>query len=290
MDVPADAETYLHRIGRAGRYGNLLIHWGFFFHKKLNCLIGCYGTAVSLVCESEELELFENIINKYKLRINQYGANFEDIIISHNNVDEKSLIDDVKIERVQVNDDELVNSLEEYEKEREKQSRIFHSIKKKDQKVKTNRNHRVFTFSNFSSIEDVELSLSSCFAETNPIISDKYKKSIEKLDSIVQKNKSLFESKYLREKRKFKRIIEAKLNGNEINDKSSECSSIELSDESESSDSSSSSLNEIESDESDDIEDDIKERDNSKNKLFSYYYYYNYYFTFYYNYFMNLNE
>ena len=53
MDLAADPETYLHRIGRAGRYG-------------------CQGTAVSFICEKDEASRFEEIIDAYNLRIQQF--------------------------------------------------------------------------------------------------------------------------------------------------------------------------------------------------------------------------
>ncbi len=55
MDLASDPETYLHRIGRAGRYG-------------------CQGTAVSFICERDEASLFETIIDSYNLRITQFGG------------------------------------------------------------------------------------------------------------------------------------------------------------------------------------------------------------------------
>lgn len=55
MDLASDPETYLHRIGRAGRYG-------------------CQGTAVSFICEKDEASLFESIIDSYNLRIIQFGG------------------------------------------------------------------------------------------------------------------------------------------------------------------------------------------------------------------------
>jgi ATP-dependent RNA helicase DDX20 len=55
MDLPTDAETYLHRIGRAGRYG-------------------CNGIAVSFVCEREEANNLETIIDAYNLRIRQFES------------------------------------------------------------------------------------------------------------------------------------------------------------------------------------------------------------------------
>jgi superfamily II DNA/RNA helicase len=55
MDLPSDTETYLHRIGRAGRYG-------------------CEGTAVSLVTEKGEASRFEEMIDTYKLRIRQFNG------------------------------------------------------------------------------------------------------------------------------------------------------------------------------------------------------------------------
>lgn len=58
MDLAADPETYLHRIGRAGRYG-------------------CKGTAVSFICEKDEASLFDTIIDSYNLRITQFGGNIK---------------------------------------------------------------------------------------------------------------------------------------------------------------------------------------------------------------------
>jgi superfamily II DNA/RNA helicase len=56
MDLPTDTETYLHRIGRAGRYGG-------------------EGIAVSLVTEKDEASRFEDMIESYHLRIKQFNGN-----------------------------------------------------------------------------------------------------------------------------------------------------------------------------------------------------------------------
>ena len=55
MDVPADPETYLHRIGRAGRYG-------------------AHGLAISFVCENTELAQFDMFVETYRLRIKQFNG------------------------------------------------------------------------------------------------------------------------------------------------------------------------------------------------------------------------
>ncbi len=55
MDLPSDTETYLHRIGRAGRYG-------------------AEGVAISLVSEKEEASRFEEMIESYNLRIKQFNG------------------------------------------------------------------------------------------------------------------------------------------------------------------------------------------------------------------------
>lgn len=55
MDLPADTEAYLHRIGRAGRYGS-------------------EGTAITLVSEKEETAQFEEMIESYNLRIKQFDS------------------------------------------------------------------------------------------------------------------------------------------------------------------------------------------------------------------------
>jgi superfamily II DNA/RNA helicase len=265
MDVPADAETYLHRIGRAGRYG-------------------CYGVAVSFVCEIEELKQFENIINKYKLRICQYGKNFDDILMFHNNVDEKLLIDDVKIERVQVNDDELLNSFQEYEKAKEKQSRLFISIRK-NRDAKNRRNSVVFNFNNFNSIEDIE---SSLLTDKQLINSEKYDDSIQKLENLVLKNKKSFESKYLKRKLKLTNLIKAKLNGEQTDEtKSTESEySIEITDETDSD----SNIEREEYNKTSDSDQENNKDFDYQNKLFAYHYYYNYYYSFYFKHFMNSNK
>jgi superfamily II DNA/RNA helicase len=257
----------LHRIGRAGRYG-------------------CYGVAVSFVCEIEELTQFENKINKYKLRICQYGKNFDDILMFHNNVDEKLLIDDVKIEKVQVNDDELLNSFQEYEKAKEKQSRLFISIRK-NRDAKNKRNSVVFKFNNFNSIEDIE---SSLLTDKKIINSDKYDDSIQKLENLVLKNKKSFESKYLKRKLKLTNLIKAKLNGEETDKTETESTqseySIEITDET---DSNSNILREQYNETSDSDQENNKDFD-YQNKLFAYHYYYNYYYSFYFKHFMNSNK
>lgn len=55
MDLPADPETYLHRIGRAGRYG-------------------CKGIAVSFISEKDEASKFEEVIDSYCLKIKQFNG------------------------------------------------------------------------------------------------------------------------------------------------------------------------------------------------------------------------
>ena len=57
MDLPADTETYLHRIGRAGRYG-------------------AEGIAISLVTEKDEATRFEDMVDSYNLRIKQFNCWF----------------------------------------------------------------------------------------------------------------------------------------------------------------------------------------------------------------------
>ena len=55
VKIKKDPETYLHRIGRAGRYG-------------------CQGLAVSFICEKDEATQFENIIDAYSLRVLQFDG------------------------------------------------------------------------------------------------------------------------------------------------------------------------------------------------------------------------
>jgi len=50
MDLPNDSETYLHRIGRAGRFG-------------------AYGCSVTIVSQGDEEKHLENIQNEYKLNL-----------------------------------------------------------------------------------------------------------------------------------------------------------------------------------------------------------------------------
>lgn len=57
MDIPGDPETYLHRIGRAGRFG-------------------CQGIAISFVTEGEERTKFDEIVDTYNLSISEYNRNF----------------------------------------------------------------------------------------------------------------------------------------------------------------------------------------------------------------------
>eukprot|EP00794_Sanderia_malayensis_P005996 gene5996-6692_t len=53
LDLPWDTETYLHRIGRAGRFGN-------------------YGIALSLVAQGCEVKKLQNIANEIKYEIKEF--------------------------------------------------------------------------------------------------------------------------------------------------------------------------------------------------------------------------
>jgi ATP-dependent RNA helicase DDX20 len=56
MDLPNDSETYLHRIGRAGRFG-------------------AYGCALTIVSHGEEQKQLEKIENEYKLKLIEIDEN-----------------------------------------------------------------------------------------------------------------------------------------------------------------------------------------------------------------------
>lgn len=97
MDLPPDPETYLHRIGRAGRYGAL-------------------GTAVSFVCEKDELAQFEALIDSYNLRVTQFDDNLNDLVSLRNfELANDNRVDDFTIEKVNLTKEELDRSLFEYE-------------------------------------------------------------------------------------------------------------------------------------------------------------------------------
>ncbi|RNA31786.1 ATP-dependent RNA helicase DDX20 [Brachionus plicatilis] len=98
MDIPGDPETYLHRIGRAGRFG-------------------CQGIAISLVTEGEESSKFDEIVDSYSLGISQYSDNLNDVIWVKNIKSEESRYDDdVTIEKALLSKEQLDISLLEYEK------------------------------------------------------------------------------------------------------------------------------------------------------------------------------
>ncbi|CAF0848694.1 unnamed protein product [Brachionus calyciflorus] len=97
MDLPTDPETYLHRIGRAGRYG-------------------CQGKAVSFVTEKEESAKFDEIIESYNLKIAQFNDGLDDIVLVKNEISDEQRKDDVTIEKVKLSKQQLDNSLFEYEK------------------------------------------------------------------------------------------------------------------------------------------------------------------------------
>jgi len=56
MDLPNDSETYLHRIGRAGRFG-------------------AYGCSLTIVSHGEEQKQLEKIENEYKLKLIEIDEN-----------------------------------------------------------------------------------------------------------------------------------------------------------------------------------------------------------------------
>jgi superfamily II DNA/RNA helicase len=56
MDLPNDSETYLHRIGRAGRFG-------------------AYGCALTIVAHGDEQKQLDKIQNEYKLNLIEIDEN-----------------------------------------------------------------------------------------------------------------------------------------------------------------------------------------------------------------------
>jgi len=56
MDLPNDMETYLHRIGRAGRFG-------------------AYGCSLTIVSHGDEQKQLEKIQNEYKLNLIEIDEN-----------------------------------------------------------------------------------------------------------------------------------------------------------------------------------------------------------------------
>lgn len=121
MDLAADPETYLHRIGRAGRYG-------------------CKGTAVSFICEKDEASLFDDIIDSYNLRITQFGEDLNDVVCTKNDSDEIARVDDVTIEKVTLSKEKLDQSLFEYE--------FFKNCSEKNKNTKTKDFTNITTDSN----------------------------------------------------------------------------------------------------------------------------------------------
>jgi superfamily II DNA/RNA helicase len=113
MDLPSDPETYLHRIGRAGRYG-------------------CEGLAVSFICEKDEASQFETIIDAYNLRVIQFDDNLQDIVSSRNEIKDQFRLDDVTIQKVEISKEELDRSLFEYEQFKNSSIKFNRIIKNND--------------------------------------------------------------------------------------------------------------------------------------------------------------
>ncbi len=192
-----------------------------------------------------------------------------------------------------VNDSELVKSLQDYEQAKKQQSRFYGS--KKDQfEIKSEKKVDNYCFNLYNSIEDIEASL-DCFAQVNNSFKcsnfDKYKHSIEKLDDFCNKNKFSFESKFDGQQIKFRNLIKAKLNNEEIDvvttesDHTNEESENEI--ESVTEDSFDSTASEYGSDDS---EKSYVEVNDDNENLFKYNYYYNYYYMYYYKHFLNSNK
>ena len=59
-DVPRDTDTYLHRIGRSGRYGRK-------------------GVAINLITDRDTTKI-RNIESVYKIKVEELPSNIEDII------------------------------------------------------------------------------------------------------------------------------------------------------------------------------------------------------------------
>ncbi len=57
LDLPWDADTYLHRVGRAGRFGN-------------------YGVALSFVTPGAEMQKLEGIAEEIKHEIKRLTGEF----------------------------------------------------------------------------------------------------------------------------------------------------------------------------------------------------------------------
>ena len=210
------------------------------------------------------------------------------LIKTHNSIDENSIIDDVKIERVHVNNDELTKSLQEYKKEKEKQFQLHN---RSELKAKKNKPVSSFTFNHFNSMEDIELSLAS-FSDTSYslINSDKYNESICRLEKICFENKCNYAANFERKISRFENLVKAKLNKEEIEIETI----IETEYENQLKDNTSEEnylSDDNEDFDSTENESDVDEPNQSfNNKLFNYYYYYNYYYKHYYEYFFNSNE
>jgi superfamily II DNA/RNA helicase len=64
MDLPRDSETYLHRVGRAGRFGKKCCAGtsGLFCHlQQLTCVSGSYGVTVNFVAQGKEVTSLNEI-------------------------------------------------------------------------------------------------------------------------------------------------------------------------------------------------------------------------------------
>ena len=174
MDVPADPETYLHRIGRAGRYG-------------------AHGLAISFVCENTELAQFDTFIETYRLKIKQFNGesshhrtyescsdrfhsslvnleSLDDLIMERNREDdgaEGNKMEDVTIERAHLSQKDLDKTLMEHEKSRnlKQRSKMESKDKKEPSKLLSDLNYvgqkraPSFTSLNFKSIKDFKASL-----------------------------------------------------------------------------------------------------------------------------------
>ncbi|NXE06627.1 DDX20 helicase, partial [Lophotis ruficrista] len=78
LDVPVDWETYMHRIGRAGRFGKnsrvdflslQWLRWLRFGNHALLCMTGTLGLSVTYCCRGEEENMMMKIAQKCNLQL-----------------------------------------------------------------------------------------------------------------------------------------------------------------------------------------------------------------------------
>ncbi len=128
---------------------------------------------MSFVAEQVDLEQFENIINSYKLNIRQFESTIDDIVRTHNDEksDEKTRVDDVTIERVNISAQQLSDSLDQYIKAKYnlKKCRMPPTEQNQERPRNDDNDDDDKEYCLFNTIDDVENSLNH-FHQTNEFV------------------------------------------------------------------------------------------------------------------------